>query len=49
MTEEEIVWQDVSEIQQATAKGTLSAREITDTFLARIERLDPALQAYSVV
>ncbi|MBB83376.1 MAG: Asp-tRNA(Asn)/Glu-tRNA(Gln) amidotransferase GatCAB subunit A [Deltaproteobacteria bacterium] len=49
MTEEEIVWQDVSEIQQATAKGTLSAREITDTFLSRIERLDPALQAYSVV
>ncbi|MCR9093212.1 MAG: amidase [bacterium] len=49
MTEEEIVWQDIPALRGAIAKGTLGARDITDAFLARIERLDPGLQAYSFV
>ena len=49
MTEEEIVWQDIAGLRSALEKGTLSARDATDAFLARIERLDPDLQAFSVV
>lgn len=49
MVEEEIVWQDIEALRGATSRGDLGAREVTDAFLARIERLDPTLQAYSAV
>lgn len=49
MTEEELVWRDAAAIRSATEAGTLGVREVTDAFLARIERLDPTLQAYSVL
>ena len=49
LAEEEIVWQDIEALRGATSRGDLGAREVTDAFLARIERLDPTLQAYSAV
>lgn len=49
MTEEEIVWQDMDARRGAIEKGTLTARDVTEAFLARIARLDPTLMAYSVV
>lgn len=49
MGEEEIVWLGIGDLHRAIEKGTLSASEIIDAFLTRIERLDPSLQAYSVL
>lgn len=49
MNEEQIVWSGVAELRGALAVGSLDASGITEAFLARIERLDPTLQAYSVV
>ena len=49
MGEEEIVWLAIDELQHAIEEGALSVAEIVEAFLGRIDRLDPVLQAYSVV
>lgn len=49
MTEEEIVWQGTESLRANIGKGELRATQIADAFLARIERLEPTLGAYSVV
>ncbi len=49
MTEEEIVWLDTAGLQSALEARQLDASTIVDTFLQRIERLDPGLRSWSVV
>lgn len=49
MTEEEIVWKSTRALRAGIEKGEIRAIDVADTFLARIERLDPKLEAYSVV
>jgi amidase len=49
MTEDEIVWLDAEGLQRALEADRLDARTIVDAFLARIERLDPALRSWSIV
>ena len=45
----ETTWLGISELQHEIGQGTLSASAVVDSFLSRIERLDPTLQAYSVL
>ena len=49
MNEREIIWQDIRGLRAAQVDGRHTAREIAETFLARIERLDPRLDAYASV
>jgi amidase len=49
MNTDETTWLGISELQRKIGKGTLSASAVVDSFLSRIERLDPTLQAYSVL
>lgn len=49
MDNEEIAWSSVDALRHAVAGGRLGARDIVGVFLDRIQRLDPALQAYSSV
>jgi len=49
MTEDEIVWLDAEGLKRALEADRLDARTIVDTFLARIERLDPQLRSWSLV
>ena len=45
----EIAWLGIDELQTEIRRGTLSSVDVADAFLARIEELDPSLQAYSAV
>jgi amidase len=49
MLEDDIVWLGVDGLHREIEKGSLSVSEIVETFLGRIERLDPELQAFSVL
>ena len=49
MQDSEIVWLGIEGLHAALGKGVLSAAEIVDALLRRIDELDPQLQAYSVV
>ncbi len=49
MTEEEIVWESANGLRERITLGKLTSRDVAEAFLGRIDRLDPALQAYSVV
>jgi amidase len=48
MTADEMTWLGIDELHQQIGEGALSAREVTDHSLARIERLEPDLKAFSV-
>ena len=43
---EELTWMSASEIRSRIGKGEVSAVEVTDHFLGRIEELDPQLHAF---
>lgn len=49
MHEDEIAWLGVEALQHEIESGHLTASEVIDASLARIERLDPTLQAYSQI
>ncbi len=49
MRKDEIVWLGIDELQLEFAKGELTAADVTESFLARIDRLDPSLQAFSAL
>ena len=49
MREEDVVWLGIEGLHDAIEKGTLTATSIVETFLARIERLDGTLHAFSVL
>ena len=49
MTQDAIAWLEIDALRTAIEKGSLSAAQVADHFLARIAELDPKLQAYSVV
>lgn len=49
MQNRELAWLDIDGITHAIESGDQTARSITDVFLERIEKLDPELQAFSVV
>ena len=49
MTQDAITWLEIDALRTAIEKGSLSAAQVADHFLARIAELDPKLQAYSVV
>ncbi len=46
---DELVWKGVASLRQEIANASLSAIQVTEAFLDRIERLDPELQAYSAL
>jgi aspartyl-tRNA(Asn)/glutamyl-tRNA(Gln) amidotransferase subunit A len=49
VADQDLVWLDVATISARIAAGTLSAIDLTDAYLQRIERLNPALTAYVTV
>jgi len=49
MHTDEIVWLGIDELQLEISKGELSAADVTDASLARIDRLDSNLQAFSAL
>ncbi len=49
MNAEEIAWFGIEELQLEIGKGELTASEVTEAMLARIDRLDPRLQAFSAL
>jgi aspartyl-tRNA(Asn)/glutamyl-tRNA(Gln) amidotransferase subunit A len=44
---EELTWKPAWELRDLIARGELSPVEVTDHFLARIEKLDPVLRAFA--
>jgi aspartyl-tRNA(Asn)/glutamyl-tRNA(Gln) amidotransferase subunit A len=46
---EELTWKPAWELRDLIARGELSPVEVTDHFLARIEKLDPVLRAFARV
>jgi amidase len=49
MDRDEIIWLGIEGLHHEIEKGALSVVEIVEAFLARIERLEPTLQAFSVL
>ena len=49
MPEDEVASLGIEELHREIRRGELSAARVTDACLARIERFDPLLRAYSEV
>ena len=49
MDQDEIVWLGIEALHEEIEYGRLTASAVVEASLARIERLDPTLQAYSVL
>ncbi|MCP4905211.1 MAG: amidase [bacterium] len=49
MNADEIAWLGIDELQLAIAQAEFGAREVTEAALARIDRLDPTLAAFSAL
>lgn len=49
MRSDDITWLDIADLTREIERGALTATEMVDATLARIERLDPTLAAYSAL
>ena len=49
MPDEQLTWMPAWQMRDLMAKRELSAREVTEHFLARIEELNPTLKAFEHV